>query len=260
MRDIFDGAVVAFECLGDIHVAEHRFLDAITDQGVVKLSPSFDPPFTGARWQCMSQGGEPGSFALVSAGAVHGFRYLDGRTQDGFVHTVGDTLAPFSGTRWHIQELSPGVVTILSRGDFDNPQHKFLDGRTQVGDGSVGLAPNTNPPFSGTKWGTIPLPAPSLEVQTQRTQTGAQLTMRGKNFTPKDDVRFTAEGIVGHGGPNHSPSSIGGFAIADDTGSFVSFAEISFVPTQPGDLPVTIRATDHHGRTANGFTFGFAVP
>jgi hypothetical protein len=110
MRDVSDGAIVAFECLGDVHVPDHRFLDDVTNEGRIKLSPSFDPPFTGARWQCLSLGN--GAFALVSAGAVHGLRYLDGRTQDGVVQGVGDTLPPFSGTRWQIQELSPGVVTI----------------------------------------------------------------------------------------------------------------------------------------------------
>lgn len=240
-------------------MAEHRFLDAITDQGRVKLSPNFDPPFTGARWQCMGLDLEPGAFALVSAGAVHGLRYLDGRTQDGFVHTVGDSLPPFSGTRWRIQEVSPGVVTIQSLGDFHNPDHQFLDGRTQVGDGSVGLAPSANPPFSGTKWGTISLPAPSLEVHTQRDQTGATLTLRGTNFTPNDDVRFSAEGIVGHGGAEHAPLALG-FASVDVNGSFETFQEIRFVLTQPGDVDVIIRATDHNGRTAQGFTGGFHLP
>jgi hypothetical protein len=35
-------------------------------------------------------------------------------------------------------------------GDWITPQNRFLDGRTQ--DGTVGLAPHTNPPFTGTRW------------------------------------------------------------------------------------------------------------
>jgi hypothetical protein len=236
-------------------VAEHRFLDAVTDQGRVKLSPSVDPPFTGAHWQCMSLS-DVGGFALVSAGAVHGFRYLDGRTQDGFVHTVGDGLPPFSGTRWQIQELSPGVVTIRSLGDFQNPDHQFLDGKTQ--DGSVGIAPHTNQPFSGTKWRTIGLPQPSLQVQTRREQTGSTLILTGTNFSPGDDVRFSAEGIVGHGGAEHAPLALGIFAITSGNGSFETSVFVQFVPTQPGDAPVIVRATDHHGRTAHDFSGGFS--
>jgi len=251
MRDIFDGAIVAFECLGDFHVAEHRFLDAVTDQGRVKLSPSFDPPFTGAHWQCMSLDGE--AFALVSAGAVQGFRYLDGRTQDGFVQTVGDTLPPFSGTRWRIQEISPGIVTIQSLGDFHNRDHQFLDGNT--GAGSVGLAPSTGQPFSGTKWGTIALPQPSLQVHTQREAIRSKLTLRGTRFSPGDQVRFDAEGIVGRA--NHAAFPLGAFAVADNNGSFEAFAEVGFFPTHPADVKVVVRATDRQGRTANGFSDGF---
>ncbi len=251
MRDVFDGAIVAFECLGDVHVPQHRFLDAITDQGRVKLSPQFDPPFTGARWQCMSLDG--GAFALVSAGAIQGFRYLDGRTQNGFIQTVGDMLPPFSGTRWDIQELSPGVVTIRCLGEFHNPKHQFLDGRTLPDDGSVGLAESTNP--SGTKWGTIALPRPSLVVDTQRGAIRSMLTMRGTNFTPNDHVRFDAEGIAGRA--NHAPFPLGVSVIADGNGSFEAFAEVGFFPTHPPDVQVIVRATDRNGRTANGFSNGF---
>jgi hypothetical protein len=200
----------------------------------MRLSPSFDPPFTGAHWECVSLG--DGAYELVSAGAVHGRRYLDGRTQDGFVHTVGDGLPPFSGTRWHIQELSPGVVTIKSLGDFRNPAHQFLDGVTQ--EGRVGLAPHTNQPFSGTKWRTIALPRPSFQVQTRREQTGSTLTLRGTNFSPNDDVRFSAEGIIGHGGAEHAPFAIGGFALTGGNGAFETSVFVDFVPTQPADIPV----------------------
>ncbi|WP_431676082.1 hypothetical protein [Kitasatospora sp. KL5] len=38
-------------------------------------------------------------------------------------------------------------MTLVCQGDV--PGNRFLDGRTA--DGMVGLAPNTNPPFSGTR-------------------------------------------------------------------------------------------------------------
>ena len=257
MRDIFDGATVVLECLGADKVPAHRFLDAITDQGKVTLSPSFNPPFTGTHWRCLSLGAA-NSFALISAGAVHGFRYLDGRTQDGFVQTVGDTLPPFSGTHWSILELSPGVVTIESQGDFHNPSHRFLDGNTRAN--IVGLAPTTDPPFTGTRWGTIAQPSALLQVRTERNQLGADLTLIGTGFTPHDAISFSAEGLLGHGAEKHAPFTLG-VAAAGADGRFEAPVRISFFPRpQPGDLPVTIRATDHSGRTASQTTAGFTVP
>jgi hypothetical protein len=40
------------------------------------------------------------------------------------------------------------VVILTCQGDIPGP--RLLDGRT--GDGSVGLAPSTEEPFSGTRW------------------------------------------------------------------------------------------------------------
>ena len=258
MRDIFDGATVSFECLGTVKVPEHKFMDAITEQGVVKLSPNVGLPFTGAHWRCMRLD-SVNSFALISAGAAGGFRYLNGRTQDGFVQTVGDMLAPFSGTRWKIQEISPGVVTIECLGDFHNPDHVFLDGNTQGG--FVGMSKNTDFPFTGTHWGTTAQPSASLQVVTERNQLGADLRLIGANFTPHDSIKFTAEGLVGHGGDMHGPLSLDAGATAGADGRFDGFARISFFsPPQPGDLPVIIRATDRNGRTASGTTPGFSLP
>jgi hypothetical protein len=38
-------------------------------------------------------------------------------------------------------------------GDIDGP--RWLDGRTA--DGTVGVAPTTEPPFTGTKWEVVPI-------------------------------------------------------------------------------------------------------
>jgi hypothetical protein len=60
---------------------------------------------------------------------------------------------------WHAREIEghPGRftlenVTLLGAG----VANRFLDGRTATGD--VGLAPNTDPPFTGTVWdiGRVP--------------------------------------------------------------------------------------------------------
>jgi hypothetical protein len=40
------------------------------------------------------------------------------------------------------------IITLKCLGDLPGP--RYLDGRTQ--NGTVGLAPNTNPPFTGTRW------------------------------------------------------------------------------------------------------------
>lgn len=256
MRDVFDGAVIALECLGEVHVAEHKFLDCVTEAGRVKLSPNIDPPFTGAHWQCMSLG--DGSFALASAGHNFGHRYLDGRTQDGAepqVAGVGDTLPPFSGTRWKITEQSPGVVTIECLGDFKNPNRRFLDGRTQ--DGVLLLAPSTDPPFTGTRWGTRLLATPSLDVVTQHEAITSKLTINGTGFTPGDQVRFDADGI--HGRQDHAPFPLGSSATVEADGKFKGFAETGFFPTHPSGEPVTVRATDRHGITATDTSDGFAA-
>jgi hypothetical protein len=51
--------------------------------------------------------------------------------------------------------LAPGVsVSLKCLGNVPGPGFQgFLDGRT--GDGSVGLAPSLNPPFTGTLWDVI---------------------------------------------------------------------------------------------------------
>ncbi len=48
------------------------------------------------------------------------------------------------------------LVTLQCLGQFHNPQYMYLDGHTA--DGTVGLAPNTDEPFSGTHWFIGPVP------------------------------------------------------------------------------------------------------
>jgi hypothetical protein len=119
----------------------------------------------------------------------------------------------------------------------------------------LGIAPSTKLPFSGTKWRTFGLPRPSLEVHTQRQQTGSRITIRGTNFAPHDGISCVAEGVVGR--TNRAPFALGAVATSDGAGSFDTFADVGFFPSHPADVDVIIRATDHHGRTANEFSNGF---
>lgn len=109
MSNIVSGALVTLECQGDFHNPNFRFLDGLTQTGIVKLSPDTGGAFTGTHWQC-SERFSDGTFTFASAGALDGGRYLDGRTGDGSVALAGDTLPPFSGTAWAVQEISPSLV------------------------------------------------------------------------------------------------------------------------------------------------------
>lgn len=248
MRDIFDGALVSLECLGNIPDPRYRFLDGVTDAHQVKLSPQ---PFTGARWHCKEN--TEGNFTFASAGDRFGYRYLDGRTRDGIVQLVGDTLSPFTGTAWRVEETSPGIVTMMCRGDFINPDHQFLDGNTIAG--SIGLAPRTGPDFSGTAWRTTLMAVPSLDVRTIREAITSTLKMSGSGFTPNDDIRFVAEGIVGR--QDHAPFSFGAPVSSSGDGRFTFEQTVGRFATHPADVNVTIRATDHHGITATDMSDGF---
>ena len=74
----------------------------------------------------------------------------------------------------------------------------LLPNRTDADDAhSVGMAPNTGPPFSGTKWRVQLLAAPTLDIETEREQTGSILHLQGRGYTPGDNIDITAEGIVG---------------------------------------------------------------
>ncbi len=92
---------------------------------------------------------------LKCLGDVDGPRFLDGRTGDGSVGLAltADTNpgGDLSGTRWGLSTVSAEAATVECFGSSPGP--KFLDGRT--GDGTVGLAPNTDG-LSGTKWEITP--------------------------------------------------------------------------------------------------------
>jgi hypothetical protein len=77
-------------------------------------------------------------------------------------------------------------IALENKGANPNPDFLFLDGRTA--DGTVGLAPNTDAPYSGTKWQVT-------EV------TEGIITLENKGANPNPDFLFldgrTADGTVG---------------------------------------------------------------
>jgi hypothetical protein len=57
--------------------------------------------------------------------------------------------------------MTPGnSINLRCLGNIDGP--RFLDGRT--GNGTVGLAPSTDPPFSGTQWLVVGEPTPGQMI------------------------------------------------------------------------------------------------
>ncbi len=140
------GNDISLRCMGD--VPGPRFLDGRTGDGSVGLAPQADGQFTGTKWRVWAGGGQ---ILLQCQGAAPGPRWLDGRTANGTVGLAPRNTPPFTGTRWRVLALDPSnenIVALRCLGAIEGP--RWLDGRT--GAGTVGLAPNTNPPFSGTRW------------------------------------------------------------------------------------------------------------
>ncbi|GHO98769.1 hypothetical protein KSF_088170 [Reticulibacter mediterranei] len=81
-------------------------------------------------------------------------QFLDGNTSTGIVGLAPNTQEPFTGTMWEITgPLENGFFTFRCLGHIQNPDHRFLDGRTQ--DGLVSLVHTTEEPFTGTMWEQI---------------------------------------------------------------------------------------------------------
>jgi hypothetical protein len=141
------GNDVSLRCLGNVNGP--RFLDGRTGSGSVGLAPKLTPEFSGTKWHVFGGGG--GNIALKCMGNVEGNRWLDGRTANGTVGLAPSLNRPFTGTRWEVVPLdanNPDIVGLKCLGDVRGPV--WLDGRT--GNGTVGLAKTTDPPFTGTKW------------------------------------------------------------------------------------------------------------
>jgi hypothetical protein len=141
------GYRVAFKCLG--HRNGPRWLDGHTQDGTVGLAPSLSKQYSGTKWAVVRAG--EGIVALKCMGLVEGNRWLDGRTVEGKVGLAPHTNKPFSGTRWQVVEAdqnNPSFVFLKCLGLEEG--NRWLDGNTQAG--TVGLAPKTDSPYTGTKW------------------------------------------------------------------------------------------------------------
>jgi hypothetical protein len=146
------GNHVALRCLGNI--PGPRYLDGRTANGTVGLAPNLSPEFSGTRWRVVRVG--DGVVELKCLGNIEGPRWLDGRTADGTVGLAPKTNGPFTGTRWQVLQVgynNPNIVALRCLGDIEGP--RWLDGRTAHG--TVGVAPTTEPPFTGTKWEVVPI-------------------------------------------------------------------------------------------------------
>ena len=139
---------VLLRCLGTAS-GSARFLDGRTGNGTVGLAPEATTRFSGTKWNVRKAG--DGIVALQCVGTGNGPKWLDGRTADGTVGLAPSIENPFTGTRWEVVSVddnNPDIVALKCLATIEGA--RWLDGRT--GDGSVGLAPTTDAPFTGTKW------------------------------------------------------------------------------------------------------------
>ena len=146
------GNHVSLRCLGNI--PGPRYLDGRTADGTVGLAPNLSAKYSGTRWRVVRAG--DGVVELKCLGDIEGPRWLDGRTADGTVGLAPNTNEPFTGTRWQVLQVgynNPNIVALRCLGDIEGP--RWLNGRTA--DGTVGVAPTTEPPFTGTKWEVVPI-------------------------------------------------------------------------------------------------------
>jgi hypothetical protein len=146
------GHNVLLRCLGNI--PGWRYLDGRTADGTVGLASHLSPNFTGTKWRIVRAG--PGVVALKCLGDIQGPRWLDGRTADGTVGLAPNRNEPFTGTRWQVLQVgynNTNIVILKCLGDIEGP--RLLDGRTA--NATVGLAPTTEGPFTGTGWEVVPI-------------------------------------------------------------------------------------------------------
>src|SRR5262249_33988591 len=127
-----------------------RFLDGRTANATVGLAPKLSKQFSGTKWRVVNAGADE-RISLHCLGTANGNRWLDGRTGDGSVGLAPNRDKPFTGVVWEVVRLDkqdPNIVALKCMGAVDGP--RWLDGRT--GNGTVGLAKSTDPPFTGTRW------------------------------------------------------------------------------------------------------------
>jgi len=141
------GVQINLKCLGN--TPGPTYLDGRTANSTVGLAPKTAKPYSGTKWLVASMQGD--LLRLQCKGSVPGNRWLDGRTGNGSVGLAPNTKEPFTGTLWRVVYLdrnNPNIIALECQGKVNGP--RWLDGRTA--NGSVGLAPKTDPPYTGTHW------------------------------------------------------------------------------------------------------------
>jgi hypothetical protein len=165
MPGIDHNDIITLKCLGD--KPGPGYLDGRTHNGTVGLAPHTNPPYTGTKWRVeyLDPSAGPDQPWIYTHINLHcegtgpgDARYLDGRTQDATVGLAPHLGKPFTGARWDldaIKQVSPTTgnawwyYTLYCEGTGPGDA-RYQDGHTA--DGTVGLAPTTNKPFTGTHW------------------------------------------------------------------------------------------------------------
>lgn len=151
------GTLVALECQGS--APGNRFLDGNSGDNKVDLAPMALGRFTGTHWLLQNVGGT--TVRLKSMGLIEGNRFLDGHTADRSVRLAPNAGTAFPGTSWQMTAVpSPhadvelGFLATFRCLGGPETGFRFLDGITN--ENRPSLAPNTNPPFTGTLWRVLP--------------------------------------------------------------------------------------------------------
>jgi hypothetical protein len=94
-------------------------------------------------------------------GVDPGFQFIGGSRDGAVIIAPKDQMPDGKPEIWRARPV-PGVANAFTLENIAlrdvGVANRFLDGRTQ--NGSVGLAPNTDPPFTGTHWEVVPVPIP----------------------------------------------------------------------------------------------------
>jgi hypothetical protein len=151
---IKDGSVVSFQCLGNEYYPDHVWLDGRTRDGSVGLAPNTHD-FSGTIWKARTAIDGSGIFTFECLGTNPNPKYvfLYGGATDGSVTLVPGTFFKSPAVQWKVVETyseAEGYRCNLRCMGTSDPSFLYLDGKTK--DGSVHLAPNTDPPYSGTFW------------------------------------------------------------------------------------------------------------
>lgn len=201
-RVVNHGRIAVLQCEGK--AIGNRYLDGRLLDGTTALAPMAMGRFTGTRWLLRETGrtAEGSIVTLKCLGELGGEnRFLDGVLLESRVALASTTAPPFTGTQWEMIEISnphadvePGFLATFKCLGAVQSDRRFLDGILQSS--SIGLAPHTGEPFSGTLWRVLPAgpffepcpraPVPPFALHTLHT-TGVVRTIRIGQLTGSVD-------------------------------------------------------------------------